>query len=219
MDENKDSLALFSSMYVIFLAFAYYFLRLYFCQYFFFFLKKPVYFTSRFLTSFKNRGVSSTGPGLPHTAAWQSRGAATPARGARPPAVPLWPLTGSSLRSLRGCSLAHPFRCLQTLLWLSVRSHQWGAPAGGVQAREGSAKVVICLADSLVTLDWLCLTFSLFLHSRKILLAPGPLCLLLPVSGMLLPWLFPHLPSSSYLSVNSGATDRAGEDGGREGKV
>ena len=36
MDENKDSLALFSRMYVIFLAFAYYFLRLYFCQYFFF---------------------------------------------------------------------------------------------------------------------------------------------------------------------------------------
>ena len=135
------------------------------------------------------------------------------------PSVPPWPLTGSSLRSLHGRSLAHPFRCLQTLLWLSVRSHQWGAPAGGVQAREGSAKVVICLADSLVTLDWLCLTFSLFLHSRKILLAPGPLCLLLPVSGMLLPWLFPHLPSSSYLSVNSGATDRAGEDGGREGKV
>ena len=156
----------------------------------------------------KNRGVSSTGPGLPRTAAWQSRGAATPACGAR-----------ALLRSLSGCSLAHPFRCLQTLLWLSVRSHQWGALAGGVQAREGSAEVVICLADSLVTLDWLCLTFSLFLLSRKILLAPGPLCLLLPLSGMLLPWLFPHLPSSSHLSVNSGATDRAGEDGGREGKV
>lgn len=207
MDVNKDS---FSSLFqhvchfscLCVLLFKIVFLPI------FFFLKKPVYFTSRFLTSFKNRGVSSTGPGLPRTAAWQSRGAATPACGAR-----------ALLRSLSGRSLAHPFRCLQTLLWLSVRSHQWGALAGGVQAREGSAEVVICLADSLVTLDWLCLTFSLFLLSRKILLAPGPLCLLLPLSGMLLPWLFPHLPSSSYLSVNSGATDRAGEDGGREGKV
>ena len=82
-----------------------------------------------------------------YTAAWQSQGAATPAHGAR-----------AFLQPLLAQSLAHPFGRLQTLLWLSVWSHQWGAPAGSVQDREGSAEVVICLADSSATLDWLYLT-------------------------------------------------------------
>lgn len=203
----RTLLALFSSMYVIFLAFARYFLRLYFCQYFLF-LKKLVYFTSQFLTSFKTRGVSSTRPDLPH---------AEPGRVEGQP--PLYTGHARSCNPSAAHSLLIPAGVCRLCSGLSVWSHQWGAPAGGVQDREGGAEVVTCLADSLVTLDWLCLTFSLFLHSRKILLTPGPLRLLLSLSGMLLPWLFPRLPSSFYLSVNSGATDRAGEDQRREGQV
>ena len=129
--------------------------------------------------------MSSTGPDLPH---------AEPGRVEGQPPLYTWHARSCSPSAAH--SLLIPAGVCRLCSGLSVWSHQWGAPAGGVQDREGGAEVVTCLADSLVTLDWLYLTFSLFLHSRKILPAPGPLHLLLLLLGTLSPILLIVFSSS-----------------------
>ena len=102
----RTVLALFSSMYVIFLAFAYYFLRLYFCQYFFFLKEASLFHIT--IPDFiqKQRGKQHRAWLASHSSLAESRSSHPCMWGTCPPAVPQWPFTGSSLQVFADFALA-----------------------------------------------------------------------------------------------------------------